>query len=395
MIDDEIARLLKHSVIERGAAPGACAAVGLRVAGRFRFAVGAAGVQSPLRSDPVEVSTSYDLASLTKPVVACAMARLVERGVLSWDWPLARVLPLAAGSPSAELPLLWFLSHRAGLVAHVPLYQLPEVSGSARDARGSSLWHAANARRDECRGQPGAEGFPPVYSDLGYILLGAVMEAVTQRPLDEVVRREVTAPLGLALGSARQWGAARTRTRWLTRVAPTESAPERGGEVHGYVHDENAWLLAGDACAGHAGLFGPALEVARFGAAVLDALCGRREHWLQPTMCEVLVRPRAGGSLRAGFDGKAEVGSSAGNRFDQRAFGHLGFTGTSLWCDPRTQTVVVFLTNRVCPSRQNIRLRALRPAIHEALFDIAARLRAGRVVVRKEHPSGAGLLGLD
>jgi serine-type D-Ala-D-Ala carboxypeptidase len=152
------------------------------------------------------------------------------------------------------------------------------------------------------------------------------------------------------------------------RCAPTETVPFRGGEVRGVVHDENAWALSGHAASGHAGLFGTALSVARFGAALLDAVNGRSEVWLRRSDLLPLLRERPGGTLRAGFDGKSVVGSSAGASAGPHSFGHLGFTGTSLWCDPDADRALVLLSNRVCPTRDNTRIRAARPAVHDALF---------------------------
>jgi CubicO group peptidase (beta-lactamase class C family) len=154
------------------------------------------------------------------------------------------------------------------------------------------------------------------------------------------------------------------------RARPTEVIAWRGGEVRGLVHDENAWALTGDGGSGHAGLFGTAPAVVAFGCAVLDALA-RGEGPLAGRDLEWLVRPRPGGSLRAGFDGKSEEGSSAGERAGPRTFGHLGFTGTSLWIDPDADAVVVVLTNRVHPTRDNLAIRAARPLAHDALFRIA------------------------
>lgn len=384
MIDDEIGRLLKHQVVETGAAPGVTAAVALYASGGWRFAVGSAGVPSPLYAGAVDGRTLYDLASLTKPVVACALARLVKRAALRWDTPLGEVLPLARESASRDVPLLWLLSHRAGLCAHVALYELPEAirRGTEVDRR-ALLARVADSRRDECRGEPGAAGYEPVYSDLGYILLGAVMELVMREPLDALIDSEVLRPLGLELGSARQWATRLGRPGFLRRVAPTETLATRGS-VHGDVHDDNAWLLSGSASAGHAGLFGAALDVARFGAAVVDAVRGRREAWLARSEVDVLVQERPQGSLRAGFDGKAVVGSSAGSRFGASAFGHLGFTGTSIWCEPDAQVVVALLTNRVCISRQNLKLRSFRPRLHTELFDLALRLRQAPSETRRQ-----------
>jgi CubicO group peptidase (beta-lactamase class C family) len=158
----------------------------------------------------------------------------------------------------------------------------------------------------------------------------------------------------------------------------------RGGEISGAVHDENAWAFSGHGLSGQAGLFGTAEAVARFGAFLLDALAARGGGPLTAESAGRLVRPRAaegqppaaGNSLRAGFDGKSGTGSSAGERASDATFGHLGFTGTSLWCDPRAEIVTVLLTNRVCPSRDHVAIRQARPRVHDALFAFG-QARAG------------------
>jgi CubicO group peptidase (beta-lactamase class C family) len=147
--------------------------------------------------------------------------------------------------------------------------------------------------------------------------------------------------------------------------APTETVAWRGGVVSGAVHDENAWALSALGGSGHAGVFGTVDGVLDFGLAVLADL--DRLEWL--------VRERPGGTLRAGFDGKSAEGSSAGVRMGPRSFGHLGFTGTSLWIDPDAGVVVSLLSNRVCPTRDHVVIRSARPWAHDALFD-AARLQA-------------------
>jgi len=131
-------------------------------------------------------------------------------------------------------------------------------------------------------------------------------------------------------------------------------------------------MLTGEGGSGHAGMFGTIEGTLAFGTAVLDAVKGRA-----PGSADVawLVRERPGGTLRAGFDGKSAQGSSAGERFGARSFGHLGFTGTSLWIDPDADVVAVLLTNRVHPTRDNVRIREARPRAHDALFARALELR--------------------
>jgi CubicO group peptidase (beta-lactamase class C family) len=257
-----------------------------------------------------------------------------------------------------------FLAHRAGLEAHRPMFA-PLVEGRPVERR-AFLTEAANARRDDCRSEFPSGGFPPLYSDLGYLLVGAALEAVSGTALDALVEREVCRPLDLELRSTRLWLA--RGLDFSERVVPTETVPFRGGAIRGVTHDENAWAFAGHGLAGHAGLFGTAESVARFGAAVLDALAGRSESFLAPAEIEPLVAVRPGGSLRAGFDGKSGPSSAAGTRSSEKTFGHLGFTGTSLWCDPIAECVTVLLSNRVCPTRENVAIRVLRPEVQDLLY---------------------------
>jgi serine-type D-Ala-D-Ala carboxypeptidase len=231
----------------------------------------------------------------------------------------------------------------------------------------AALITAADARRQGCDGDPPSDGFPPVYSDLGYLLLGAAVAARAGAPLDEALHREVTAPLGLNIGSARRLRA--DLPDFDARVAPTEVVPWRGGMVRGDVHDENAWAIAGDGAAGHAGLFGDARAVVELGVAVLDALAGRRASWLGPEDLEPIVRDRPGGSLLAGFDRRSGAAPLSGARFGARTFGHLGFTGTSLWIDPDAEMVGVLLTNRVHPTRDTVAIRKARPAAYDAMVE--------------------------
>lgn len=356
--------------VER-ASPGAVVAAAARVGGQIRRGIGAAGRLRWAEDAPrVSADTIFDLASVTKPVTALSLARLARQGRIDRREALAGVLPALAGTRSARVPVDLFAAHRAGLEAHLPLYA-PLVEGRAVDP-GEALVIAADARRSGCEGSAPAEGFAPVYSDLGYLLLGAAIVARGGDALDAVMAREVTGPLGLDIASARQL---RAKGVWFDeRVAPTEIVPWRG-EVRGAVHDENAWAIAGDAAAGHAGLFGDARSVLDLGLAVLDVIAGRRPDWLGPEDLEPMLRDRPGGTLLAGFDRRSGASPSSGSRFGARTFGHLGFTGTSVWIDPDAEIVAVLLTNRVHPTRDNTpAIRRARPAVYDALWD-AMRMR--------------------
>lgn len=346
---------LARRIVEAGVAPAAAAGFARRDArGEWHLSVGAStpGVGAPI----------FDLASLTKPMTALAVAR----SGIARETPLGALLEEARGTPSEGATLELLLAHRAGLEAHLPLFA-PLVDGARVDRR-EALVTAARGRRADAVGALPAEGFAPVYSDVGYLLAGeALARARGDVDPGAAIRALVVAPLGLEadLGAARD-----ALPGFGARVQPTEVVAWRGGEIRGRVHDENAWAIGGDGACGHAGMFGTARAVLAFGAAALDAIA-RRAGPLAAGDLDWLVRERPGASLRAGFDGTAPEGSSAGATCGPRTFGHLGFTGTSVWIDPDAGVVVALLTNRVHPTRDNVAIRAARPRAHEALFAMA------------------------
>jgi CubicO group peptidase (beta-lactamase class C family) len=284
-----------------------------------------------------ETDALFDLASVTKSLfaVSCARAGFREKTI-------------------RDVPLELMLAHRAGFPAHLPLFA-PMVDG-ARVELAAAIESAWSSRT-------GPMPSPPLYSDVGYLLAG---HEIAGDHVDFFIRSNLSFTSGISgdVGSARQMD--------MRRAVPTEHVAWRGGEVRGHVHDENAWALGGDGACGHAGLFGTVSGVLRFGAFVLERLLDN------PSDLEWLVREREGGTLRAGFDGKSLEGSSAGSVLGPRSFGHLGFTGTSLWIDPDARIVVALLTNRVCPfpgsaapGRDNTKIREARPRVHDALARLA------------------------
>ena len=348
-------------VVADGVAPDAAAGFATRRSdGRWEVSAGGA------------TTAFFDLASLTKPMTAFAVARTPA---LHRE-KLGSLLPLVHGTPSADVPIELLLAHRAGLEANLPLFR-PLLDGG-HVVLAEVLIEAARARRPDALGPVPLEGFPPLYSDLGYVLVGeALAHRANALDVGDVLESAVIAPLGLEgkLGSARALEALGERARFAERVVPTEIVPWRGGEVRGLVHDENAFALHGAGACGHAGMFGTVESVLAFGVAALDAIVrgtGPLAAGARASDLDWLVRPRQGGALRAGFDGKSEGGSTAGERAGPRTFGHLGFTGTSLWIDPDADALVVLLTNRVHPTRENATIRAARPQAHDALFAMAA-----------------------
>lgn len=363
-----IETLLSETVLAERVAPAASAGFATFVGGHWEVEVGACGRAGRASAN---VETLFDLASVSKPFVAVTYARLVEKTGLRPDTALAELLAEVSGTFAATQSLEALFSHRSGLSSHARLFAPLEARRPVQAKL--ALRQAADAVTPETRARDTGAPFPALYSDLGYLLGGAAIARAAGLELDELVRREVAAPLGISVGSARQqWS---KHADFAARVAPTEVVAFRGGELCGVVHDENAWAFSGHGLAGQAGLFGTVTDVLHFGIALLDGLAGRRSTWLTQRTLRWLSEERPLGTLRLGFDGKANENSSAGPSASAHTFGHLGFTGTSLWCDPVADAVTVLLTNRVAPSRENVAIRACRPRVHEALF---ARARARR-----------------
>jgi CubicO group peptidase (beta-lactamase class C family) len=366
---------IAQKVVQSGGAPTVACDVWYRMADRWHRDTGVAEGTFRARNNDAAKTWVFDLASVTKPFFAMAVHTAITKGLLEEKTTLAELCPALAHTRAAQRTLYSLLSHRAGLVAHVELFRCLIARQAMQ--RMTLLQAAANSTVEPDVPVEGAH-FPPLYSDLGYFLLGAAIEHHFEMPLDEWCASVAKQWWPRDLGSSRQWRM-RADFSTATRFIPTEVVPWRGGLISGVVHDENAWLLSGHASSGHAGLFGTVAAVAEFGVMVLDSLAGR-DSPIPRRAAELATAYYPDGTLCAGFDRRSSVGSAAGSFCSGETFGHLGFTGTSLWCDPLREIVVVVLTNRVCPTRENVTLRQLRPSIHDALFRWADCQRNGSAV---------------
>lgn len=352
-IDDALRRELARGCAQ-GVFPGASASVATFRDGKWAHVDVCAGARAA-GLDEVATDTLYDLASLTKPFVAMTALRLYQAGRFPLDGTVQELVAEAEALPIGTQTWDRVLSHRSGLAAWEPFYErTPESPGSsaARAWIIEDLLH----RWDEQRVGTA------VYSDLGYILVGEAMERAAGESLDALVDRTLTRPLGVE--ESIFFAAVRMDAAWASRCAPTGWSAWRARALLGEVHDDNCAALGG--VAGHAGMFGTAHAVAAFGAACIGAWHGRRGA-LEEEAIRFATAERPGGSHRLGWDGKTQTDSSAGTSMDATSFGHLGFTGTSIWCDPRRQIVVVLLTNRVAVSDDNAAIRAFRPMFHDAI----------------------------
>ena len=336
--------------IDAEAFPAATVEVGC--ADRVRWQAAAGRLSYAADASPTTPATVFDLASLTK-VIATTSLLLdhVEHGRLALTDRLAARLPDWCGADRETVTIADLLAHASGLTAHLALF---------RDHVGRADF------------QPGICGlpleYPPrtasLYSDLGFILLGFVLEdadaGAGPRPL---ARQFARLAADLDLGDLRFL----PPDDWRPRTAPTGLSAWRGRQLVAEVHDDNAWALGG--AAGHTGLFGSVDAVGRFAQLVLRTLAG--EHGLtRPDLLRAFVRRTSvpGSSRALGWDTMLPT-SSCGRRLSASAIGHTGFTGTSLWIDPELDLYVVLLTNRVFPSTDNEAIQTIRPALHDAVVD--------------------------
>jgi len=300
----------------------------------------------------IRETTRFDLASLTKVIsTASVVARLVDKKGLRVSDTVGKYLPSVKGSV-AQLTLRELLTHTAGLKAWQAVHD-----GAAEQGHRPFLdWFEKN-RAMLTVGPPGTA---VVYSDIGFLLLGEVLQRATGQELADLFRAEVAEPLSLDVAYGPVKG----------NVAATEFCLKRNRLLHGEVHDLNSYVLGGKTP--HAGLFSSAEALAPFAREWLAAVRGESK-WLTRETAEAFTKREvmlAGVPRALGWDMPSEKGSSAGEVMSRTSFGHLGYTGTSLWIDPDKQGFVVFLTNRVHPSALDERIRTLRPFVHDKMAQV-------------------------
>ncbi len=317
----------------------------------------------------VSSGTVYDLASLTKPLATVtALALLIQDGICQIDDQLHRFLPEARDAAIGTASLADLLTHSSGLPGWRPLYERmsPEAALPATpEARARAASQALDLILAEA---PVYErGRKSLYSDLGFMLLGFVAERLVGTPLDRLVRDRITRPLH---ASPLQYLPSGEADPLKACTAPTGFDTWRQRVLRGEVHDENAAALGG--VAGHAGLFGTAEAVLTVSGAWLDAWTDKPSLLNRDVVRLLTARRQVPGSSWAlGWD-TPSAPSTSGRYFSARSFGHLGYTGTSIWIDPERELEVVLLSNRVYPTRKNELIKEFRPIIHDLVYQETA-----------------------
>lgn len=338
-----------HAVLARALAdsafPGAIAAIGDSDSVYARVAVGHLDwAPSPVPDE----NTIWDLASLTKVIgTTTAVMQLWDAGKIDLDAKVQRYLPEWTGPHKDEVTVRHLLTHSAGL----PAFELYYKAGKG-PAETMAMIMATPLDT-----VPGAR---MVYSDIGAILLGRIVERISGETLDRYLASHVFAPLGMTSTTFKP------PASLLPRIAPTERDPWRGRLVRGEVHDENAYELGG--VSGHAGLFSSARDLTRFAQMYLRHGIYDGMPIISAAAVDTFTRIQDSTlSNRALGWEKPNGTNSAGHLMSPLAFGHTGFTGTSIWIDPARDLFVLLLTNRVDPTRENRRIIGVRVALADAV----------------------------
>ena len=337
------AKQLIDDAVRVGIFPAAAIEVGDASGCQWTYAAGT------VAHGDVSVDTVFDLASLTKVIATTTLVlRHVDAHLLDIDRPIRDLLHAWNLDDRAIVTTRDLLRHSAGLTAHLPLF----LNYEGRQDFESKICSSVLQYRPRSQA---------IYSDLGFILLGFLLADIAPRQLalDDQFRRVAT---------DRGWGdlCFRPDRSLLKRVAPTELDHWRGRLLVGEAHDENCHALGG--VSGHAGLFGTSTAVGKFARDTLLATLGESTYADTQTIQEFVRRTSVPGSSRAlGWDTMLTT-SSCGRHMSDEAFGHTGFTGTSLWIDPKHNKYVVLLTNRVNPTRENNGIVPFRPRLHDAIM---------------------------
>ena len=341
--------------------------IALKAFGHFTYEPNLNAAPSKLRlgeDSAITPATLFDLASLTKVLATTTMGMLLyERGLLDLDIPLAAIIPeFTSGATSTdprrrEVTLRMLLAHSSGLPAYEKLF----LKARNRDALLEAAFTTALTADPSSRVE---------YSDIGFIILGVALERIAEEPLDRFCQREIFGPLGMTHTTFNPPPEARKHIPPTANEEESGPGAATGGTfrkriIQGEVQDENASMLGG--VAGHAGLFSSAEDVAKFAHALLNGGTPvlRRETIALFTRRESAP---AGTSRTLGWDTPSRP-SQSGRHFGPNSFGHLGYTGTSVWIDPDRHLSITLLTNRTWPDCSNQAIKVVRPKFHDAVAE--------------------------
>jgi CubicO group peptidase (beta-lactamase class C family) len=350
LVADTLARVLRRAAAD-SAFPGAFAVVGRRTGVLAYASVGRID-WDPAAPTPDE-RTLWDLASLTKVVgMTSAMMQLVERRIVDLDAPVQRYLPEWGGQNKKLVTVRHLLTHTSGL----PAFRRYDTLTTNAD----SIAHLLSAEALDT-----LPGVRMVYSDIGAYLAGRIVERVSGRSLDRYLEEQVFGPLDM------RETLYRPPRELAPRIAPTEVDSTRGGKIRGAVHDPRAFYLGG--VSAHAGLFSTARDLARFAQMYLNGGALGEARVFGPETID-LFTTRQVADRALGWQ-KPSGTNTAGQLMSERAFGHTGFTGTSIWIDPTHDVFIILLSNRVNPTSVNPRISGVRVSLADAVMSVITGAR--------------------
>lgn len=374
----EVSTLLKKGV-DDAVFPGAVLIVGKNGQIVFREAVGNKAVastrnQTPL---PMAIETVFDIASVTEILITTSiLMKLVEANHIRLDDRISRYVQPFGVFGKSKVTLEQVLSHRSGLPAWMPFYEdlLRENAGARMGiltSKGAREFIYNQINRCELKYEPGTK---QVYSDVGFILLGHLVEVLTGLSLERAAQRFIIQPLGLKSTSYIDLSMIKRRGIHPVTdlIAPTEECSWRKKLLCGEVADDNAWAMGG--IAGHSGVFSTAFDLHAFAREVLASF-HRQSNFLSRHVLDVFWSPvpnEGDSAWRFGWDSPSEENGMNQSKLSKDAIGICGFTGCSLWLEPQLGLDVILMTNRVHPNRSNKKIRSFRPHLHDAILRVAA-----------------------
>ncbi len=367
----QVERLMEEAVTSR-VFPGAVLLVNKEGQVVYHRAFGHRSLEPEI--SPLHEETIYDLSSLTKPLAtAAAFLFLVRDRKLGLDDRVTRIFHNFGVHGKVHVTFRHLLAHSSGLPAWRPYYKdVLKVERGGRvnflSSHGAKEYVYDLIHRERLENEPGKAA---VYSDLGFMLLGNAVEAMTSVSLDRYCQERIFKPLGMRSTSFVDLSLLRTRrlVPVTEMIAPTENCPWRKKILCGEVHDDNAYAMGG--VTGHSGLFSSARDLNVLISKLRDCYHGRDSFLPQALVRDAFTRDRTipYSSRTLGWDTPDPRGSQAGNRFSKTTVGHLGFTGTSVWLDLERNVHVILLSNRVHPRRDNDKIKDFRPTLHDAVME--------------------------
>jgi len=368
-VDSESLSVFLQTLLRQGVAdgvfPGAAAAVALGCGDQRQLCTATTGTtRLDDQGTPIQPDTFFDLASLSKALATTLLLLdAMEQGLLRPENKYSELCRHPLPEDKKNITIGQLLCHASGLPAYHSYYQdfTPVPDPDSRERLLAAI------RSEPLAYQPGTTC---EYSDLGFLLLGDLLEELSQTSLDTLFIERISRPLGIEEEVFYRPLSSRSHSCVDNHFAATEYCPWRDRILQGEVHDEHCFLFGG--VSGHAGLFGTARGVAYLCGTILDTWQGQSTSLpISPSLMQQALRPQLSGQTwRLGFDTPSPTDyTSAGQYLSRASIGHLGYAGTSFWIDPDHAIIMILLTNRVHPSRKNTKIREFRPWFHDRIME--------------------------